>query len=44
MAKKRRIESHEVETRSKDNIRSIINSDGRGLFRELTEGIMELMQ
>ncbi len=37
MAKKSRIFSHEIETISKDIIRSIINADGRGLFRELTE-------
>lgn len=37
MAKKNRILPHEIETISKDIIRSIINADGRGLFRELTE-------
>lgn len=37
MVKKSRILPHEIETVSKDNIRSIINADGRGLFRELTE-------
>ena len=37
MRKQCRIISHEIETVSKDNIRSIINADGRGLFRELTE-------
>lgn len=37
MATKRRISTHEIETRSKDNIRALINADGRGLFRELSE-------
>lgn len=37
MAKKRRISTHDIETRSKDNIRALINADGRGLFRELSE-------
>ena len=37
MAKKSRILPHEIETVSKDIIRSIINQDRRGLFRELTE-------
>lgn len=37
MAMPRRITSHEIETRSKDIIRSLINADDRGLFRELSE-------
>ena len=37
MVNKSRILPHEIETVSKDNIHSIINADGRGLFRELTE-------
>lgn len=37
MAKQRRISTHEIETRSKDNIRALINADTRGLYRELSE-------
>lgn len=46
--KARRTNSHEIETRSVDNIRSLINATGRGLFRDVTgrdygiDGIVEL--
>ena len=51
MAQKgKRIPPHVVETRSRDNIRSLIDRDGVALFRELTErdygidAIMELFE
>lgn len=36
MVKKQRIQSHQIETKSTDIIRSLINADERGLFRELS--------
>lgn len=35
--KTQRISAHTIETRSRDNIRSLIDRDGTALFRDLTE-------
>lgn len=36
MAIKRKVKAHDIEKQTTNNIRSIIDADGRGLFRELT--------